>query len=162
MLYREKGRVTCLIQMIGRRYCLALLLACAKLKSTFGFLQAFLHQLLSEKYLWQGNAASEPVTIRLRYKYGQDTGLSRKQGGSSEPRARVVEFIDPAYFQYRRLESIHFTGDKEWFLSLLRGKSVSCCCHHHCFSKSHEFPKGTRKLLYVVLLPEMLQLFPFS
>jgi len=57
----------------------------------------FFHQLLTEKHLWQGNAVSEPVTARHRYRYGQDPGLSRKQGASSEPRARGAEITDPAH-----------------------------------------------------------------
>lgn len=76
----------------------------------------FLHQLLSEKNnLGQGNATSEPGTVRLRCKYRQNTGLSTKQGASSEPRARGVEFTDAAHFTGEDFESIHFSGDKEWF-----------------------------------------------
>lgn len=76
----------------------------------------FLHQLLSEKNnLGQGNATSEPGTVRLRYKYRQNTGLSTKQGASSEPRARGVEFTDAAHFTGEDFESIHFSGDRVVF-----------------------------------------------
>lgn len=84
----KKGRITYLIQVIGKRDCLVLF-ACAELKSTFGLLQAFLHQLLSEKYFQQGSAASKPVTIRLRYKT-QSRGQGREHRASCEDPVRRV------------------------------------------------------------------------
>lgn len=78
----RRERTTCLIQ-ISRRF------ACSELKSAFGLLQVFLQQLLSEKALV---ARQEPAPVRLGYKYG----LSMKQGAITEPRARGLEFIDPA------------------------------------------------------------------
>lgn len=79
----------------------------------------FISCCLKKNNLGQGNATSESGTVRLRYKYRQNTGLNIKQGTSSEPRARGVEFTDPAHFTGEDLRAFISVVTKSGFLSRL-------------------------------------------